>query len=244
MIPVKRSSFGRTGGRRRYRGAPRTPASWLPSAGQSQNVAPLPAGSHLQSEPQNEPERTAPRPSSPGPCRFPTKAICCRIFTPALPDCPVASVRDFCSGDFIPPCTMRIAGSRACKSCPKLLPIKTRSYTAAVPRPVSCSRLRRKFSVIVYRASPCDQTIAPGRGKASPFRTLQCFSAIVARCSLSDAEVGGGAVRRGGRGNRIVVDQHLPRGRGREACDHVQQGRLAAAGRGFSGPEGIRPALV
>src|SRR5262249_15195732 len=81
------------------RAAPRTPASWLPSAGQSQNVAPLPAGSHLQSEPQNELERTAPRPSSPGPCRFPTNAICCRIFIPALPDCPVASVvRDFCSG--------------------------------------------------------------------------------------------------------------------------------------------------
>src|SRR5215468_1677410 len=101
MIPVKGSSFGRAGGRRRrYPGAPRTPASWLPSAGQSQNVAPLPAGSHLQSEPQNELERTAPRPSSPGPCHFPTKAICCRIFIPALPDCPVASVvRDFCSGD-------------------------------------------------------------------------------------------------------------------------------------------------
>src|SRR5262249_55151614 len=84
------------------RGDPRTPASWLPSAGQSQNVAPLPAGSPLQSEPQNELERKAPRPSSPGPCRFPTKAICCRIFIPALPDCPVASVvRDFCCGDLI-----------------------------------------------------------------------------------------------------------------------------------------------
>jgi len=79
------------------------------------------------------------------------------------------------------------------RSC---FPIKTRSYPAAVPRPVSCSRLRRKLSVIVYRASRCDQTIAPGRGKASPFRTLQCFSAIVACCSISDAEVGGGAVRR------------------------------------------------
>jgi hypothetical protein len=82
------------------RGAPKTPASWPQSAGQSQNAAPLPAGSHLQSEPQNEPERKAPRPSSPSPCRFPTKAICCRIFTPALPGHPAASVRDFCSGDY------------------------------------------------------------------------------------------------------------------------------------------------
>src|SRR5205823_14835256 len=28
----------------------------------------------------------------------PTKAICCRIFTPALPDYPAASLRDFLSG--------------------------------------------------------------------------------------------------------------------------------------------------
>jgi len=33
----------------------------------------------------------APRSSCPGPCRCPTKAICRRIFTPALPDCPVAA---------------------------------------------------------------------------------------------------------------------------------------------------------
>ena len=55
--------------------APKKPASLLPSAGRSQNAVPLPAGSLLQSEPQNEPERKVPRPSSPGPCRFPTKAI-------------------------------------------------------------------------------------------------------------------------------------------------------------------------
>jgi hypothetical protein len=35
------------------------------------------------------------RPSSPSPCRFPTKAICCRIFTPAPPDYPAASLREF-----------------------------------------------------------------------------------------------------------------------------------------------------
>ena len=33
-------------------------------------------------------------------CRLPTKAICCRIFTPALPDYPAASVRDFLSGAY------------------------------------------------------------------------------------------------------------------------------------------------
>jgi len=31
---------------------------------------------------------------------LPTKAICCRIFTPALPDCPAASLRDFLSGAY------------------------------------------------------------------------------------------------------------------------------------------------
>ena len=66
MIPVKGSSFGRAGSAD-TRGAPKTPASWPPSAGQSQIAAPLPAGSRLQSEPQSEPERKAPRPSSLGP---------------------------------------------------------------------------------------------------------------------------------------------------------------------------------
>jgi hypothetical protein len=47
-----------------------------------------------------EPEHEAPRPSSPNPCRLPTKAICCRIFTPALLDYPAASVKDFCSGAY------------------------------------------------------------------------------------------------------------------------------------------------
>src|SRR5271154_300596 len=71
--------------------APKTPASSPPSAGRSQNAGPLRAGSQLQSEPHIEPERKAPRPSSPGPCHLPTKAICCRIFTPALPDYPAAA---------------------------------------------------------------------------------------------------------------------------------------------------------
>jgi hypothetical protein len=32
---------------------------------------------------------------------LPTTAICCRIFTPALPDYPAASVREFLSGAFM-----------------------------------------------------------------------------------------------------------------------------------------------
>jgi len=65
-LPFQAGQKGAVSGR----GAPKTPASWPPSAGRSQNAAPLPAGSHLRSEPQNAPERKPPRPSSPGPCRF------------------------------------------------------------------------------------------------------------------------------------------------------------------------------
>jgi hypothetical protein len=54
----------------------------------------FPAGSHLQSELHIDSEHRAPRPSSPGRCGFPTKAICCRFFTPAQPDYPAASVRN------------------------------------------------------------------------------------------------------------------------------------------------------
>ena len=99
MIAVNGSSFGRAAGRlRRYPGVSKTPASSLPAAGRSHNAAPLPAGSPPQSKPQNEPERIDPRPSSPSPCRFTTKANRCRFFTPAQPDDPAASVRDFRSG--------------------------------------------------------------------------------------------------------------------------------------------------
>ncbi|MBM3601540.1 MAG: hypothetical protein FJX35_25365, partial [Alphaproteobacteria bacterium] len=41
-----------------------------------------------------------PRPSSLRPLPKPQRAICCRIFTPAQPDNPAASVRDFCSGAY------------------------------------------------------------------------------------------------------------------------------------------------
>ncbi|MBM3600155.1 MAG: hypothetical protein FJX35_18260, partial [Alphaproteobacteria bacterium] len=39
-------------------------------------------------------------PSSLRPLPKPQRAICCRIFTPAQPDNPAASVRDFCSGAY------------------------------------------------------------------------------------------------------------------------------------------------
>jgi len=77
---------------------PESVAGLLRNQHRSHNAAPLLAGLLLQSEPQNEPERKAPRPSSPGPCRLTTTAICRRIFTPARPDNPAASVGDFCSG--------------------------------------------------------------------------------------------------------------------------------------------------
>jgi hypothetical protein len=38
-------------------------------------------------------------PSSPALCST-QRDICCRIFTPAQPDCPAASVRDYCSGAY------------------------------------------------------------------------------------------------------------------------------------------------
>src|ERR1700693_2152487 len=58
------------------------------------------AGQPLGAEPRNEPEHRAPRLSSPGPCRLPTRASRRRSFTPAQPDCPAASVRDFLSGAY------------------------------------------------------------------------------------------------------------------------------------------------
>ena len=99
------------------RAGPKTPASSLPSAGRCQNAAPLPAGSHLLSERQNEPERKAPRPSSPSPCRLTTKAICCRIFTPAPPHRPAVSVRDFCSGAYISSAGRQTASRRKSERC-------------------------------------------------------------------------------------------------------------------------------
>src|SRR6516164_5650697 len=47
------------------------------------------------------------------PCRFPTKAICCRIFNPALPVRPAASVSDFCSGAYTKMATGGVDGLNA-----------------------------------------------------------------------------------------------------------------------------------
>src|SRR5215469_12306132 len=52
------------------------------------------------SELQNEPEHTGPRPSSPQPLPLFGKDHRWWSFAPAKPDCPAASVRDFCSGDY------------------------------------------------------------------------------------------------------------------------------------------------
>ena len=103
MIPVNGSSFGRAGGRlRRYPGGTENASIFATVRGRSQTAAPLPAGSDPQSEPHNEPEHRAPRPSSPGPCRLRQRPLAAG-FSPAQPGYPAASVRDFCSGAFTRP---------------------------------------------------------------------------------------------------------------------------------------------
>src|SRR5215217_6854871 len=109
------------------------PASSPPSAGRSHNAAPLPAGSHLQSEPRNEPEHKAPRSSSPGPCRLPTKAICCRSFTLAQPDCPAASVRDFLSGAYTQ--YPQRAGRASVQPAPSALGVRLPAQVRGLPEP-------------------------------------------------------------------------------------------------------------
>src|SRR3954447_21938446 len=76
---------------------PRTPASWLLSADRSQTAAPLPVGSDPRSVRRTEPFHKAPLPSSPALGRYAS----CRNFTPAQPDRPAASMRDFCSGAYM-----------------------------------------------------------------------------------------------------------------------------------------------
>jgi hypothetical protein len=75
---------------------PRTPASSPPSAGRSQIAAPLPASSSPPRTPLVEPDRIVPPlPPSP-PLPLPRKmGYCCRIFTPAQPVYPTASLRGF-----------------------------------------------------------------------------------------------------------------------------------------------------
>src|SRR5437764_13169787 len=79
---------------------PRTPASWLLSADRSQTAAPLPVGADPRSVRRTEPFHKAPLPSSPALGRYAKGLPCCRNFTPAQPDRPAASMRDFCSGAY------------------------------------------------------------------------------------------------------------------------------------------------
>src|SRR5260370_2113142 len=80
--------------------APRTSSSCLRSADRSRTDEPSPAHSAPQSELHAAPSNRDPRSSSPALCRIKQKAICCWIFTPAQPEDPAASVRDYCSGAY------------------------------------------------------------------------------------------------------------------------------------------------
>src|SRR4051812_8640745 len=79
--------------------APRTSSSCSRSEDRSQTDAPPHARSDPQSAPHVAPSNRDPRPSSPALCST-QRDICCRIFTPAQPDYPAASVRDNCSGAY------------------------------------------------------------------------------------------------------------------------------------------------
>src|SRR3954454_25014465 len=79
--------------------APRTSSSCSRSEDRSQTGAPPPARLDPQSVPHVAPSSRDPRPSSPALCST-QRDICCRIFTPAQPEYPAASVRDNCSGAY------------------------------------------------------------------------------------------------------------------------------------------------
>src|SRR3954449_313955 len=88
--------------------APRTSSSCSRSEDRSQTDAPPHARSDPQSAPHVAPSNRDPRPSSPALCST-QRDICCRIFTPAQPDYPAASVRDNCSGAYTPDFAERMA---------------------------------------------------------------------------------------------------------------------------------------
>src|SRR4051812_22316839 len=79
--------------------APRTSSSCSRSEDRSQTGALPPARLDPQSVPHAAPSSRDPRPSSPALCST-QRDICCRIFTPAQPEYPAASVRDNCSGAY------------------------------------------------------------------------------------------------------------------------------------------------
>src|SRR3954468_22089867 len=78
---------------------PRTSSSCSRFEDRSQTGALPPARLDPQSAPHVAPSNRDPRPSSPALCST-QRDICCRIFTPAQPDYPAASVRDNCSGAY------------------------------------------------------------------------------------------------------------------------------------------------
>src|SRR5882724_6693057 len=80
--------------------APRTSSSCSRSADRSQTGVPPPARLGPQSEPHAEPSNRDPSPSSPPSADSRLRAISCRSFTPAKPDNPAASLRDYCSGAY------------------------------------------------------------------------------------------------------------------------------------------------
>src|SRR3954447_2922029 len=79
--------------------APRTSSSCSRFEDRSQTGALPPARLDPQSAPHVAPSSRDPRPSSPALCST-QRDICCRIFTPAQPEYPAASVRDNCSGAY------------------------------------------------------------------------------------------------------------------------------------------------
>src|SRR3954463_11717353 len=81
--------------------APRTSSSCSRFEDRSQTGALPPARLDPQSAPHAAPSSRDPRPSSPA-LYSTQRDICCRIFTPAQPEYPAASVRDNCSGAYKP----------------------------------------------------------------------------------------------------------------------------------------------
>src|SRR3954463_690620 len=100
--------------------APRTSSSCSRFEDRSQTGALPPARLDPQSAPHAAPSSRDPRPSSPALCST-QRDICCRIFTPAQPEYPAASVRDNCSGAYTPAKGSSIGGDGASpphRKCP------------------------------------------------------------------------------------------------------------------------------
>jgi hypothetical protein len=82
MIPVNRSSFGRAGGRlRRYPGG----TEKRQHLGHRPRVNPKTPRRLPLAHPFDLNRKTNPSVKLHAPCPFPTKAFCCRIFTPMPP---------------------------------------------------------------------------------------------------------------------------------------------------------------